>query len=213
VSAQVDHQHELDGAAIFLSASFPSGERGERVRPYDPHAIADAVVAVARAVLRADGRLVFGGHPTISPLMLLCASELGTKHRVEIFQTEFFKDAVPPETLALDDRGYGDIHWSENVDDDLEASLALMRERMLDRSDVLAGVFVGGMDGISDEAALFSRRHPAAWVLPLTAPGGAARWVEPSSELPEDLRELLGSERYPAVAWALVRSLAEYRGR
>jgi hypothetical protein len=46
----------LDGRAVFLSPSFPSGERGQRVAPYDPEAIADAVAAIARAVLyAADG--------------------------------------------------------------------------------------------------------------------------------------------------------------
>ena len=59
---------------VFLSASFPSGKRGTRFEPFDPGAIADAVTAVARAVLVAKGRLLLGGHPTITPLVLTVAS-------------------------------------------------------------------------------------------------------------------------------------------
>jgi hypothetical protein len=211
VSAPTSERHALEGKAVFLSASFPSGQRGDRVRPYDPEAIADAVVAVVRAVLHAGGRVVFGGHPTISPLVLLCASELGVKHHVDIFQTEFFEGAVPPETLMLDERGYGEVHWTPAVEEDREASLALMRDRMLDRDDVVAGVFIGGMEGIAGEAALFRERHPHAWVVPVDAPGGAARRVTASEELPSQLYEMLASDRYPLVAWRLVRELADRR--
>ncbi|MGH8300567.1 MAG: hypothetical protein ACRET5_03775, partial [Steroidobacteraceae bacterium] len=102
-----DERQALRSKAVFLSASFPSGDRGQAFRPYDAEAIADAVVAITRAVLYAGGRLVFGGHPTISPLVLLIAAELDTKGRVDIFQTRYFEGQVPPETLELDKRGYG----------------------------------------------------------------------------------------------------------
>jgi hypothetical protein len=205
----VSERHELEGCAVFLSASFPSGERGQRVAPYDPAAIADAVSAIARAVLYAGGRLVFGGHPTISPLVLLCAADLDVKHRVDIFQSRFFEDAVPPETLALDERGYGVITWTPSVANDRQASLDSMRDEMLTRDDLVAGVFIGGMEGVTDEAAAFAERHPGAWLVPVLAPGGAARAVRPRCEAAADLNKVLASERYPLLAWRLVEELAK----
>lgn len=50
-----------------------------------------------------------------------------------------------------------------------------MREEMLSRRDLKAAVFIGGMEGVEGEYALFRRFHPDAKVLPVAAPGGAAR--------------------------------------
>lgn len=208
IPASEGKRHALQGNAVFLSASFPSGERGQIYRPYDPEAIADAVVAITRAVLYDGGRLVFGGHPTISPLVLLIAAELGIKGRVDIFQTRYFEGKVPPETLELDKRGYGDITWTETVHGDREASLEHMREQMLDRTDLIAGVFIGGMEGIPDEAELFAAAHANAWIVPIQAPGGAVRQVEPRGNLPNELVQVLTSNRYPLVAWRLVQALS-----
>lgn len=66
----------LAGKSVFLSASIPSKERSEVYRRVTDTAVSieEAVVAVARAVFSAGGELVFGAHPSISPLV---ASVLG----------------------------------------------------------------------------------------------------------------------------------------
>ncbi|MGK7898482.1 MAG: hypothetical protein AB4372_33920, partial [Xenococcus sp. (in: cyanobacteria)] len=59
----------LKGRIIFLSASFPRKDREkdkEFFREYSPDDITDAVNALVRAVLSAGGKLIFGGHPTIT---------------------------------------------------------------------------------------------------------------------------------------------------
>src|SRR4051794_13186610 len=146
----------LEGRAVFLSTSFPSGARGDRYRPYDTSAIADAVTAIARAVLLADGRLVFGAHPTISPLILLVASELDRREVVEIHQSEFFRGRIPEETLELQRRGYGVLReWPRDPTGELAPSLEIMRKNMLGGEDFIAGVFIGGMEGVADEYRLF----------------------------------------------------------
>ena len=96
---------------VFLSASFPAGKRGTRFEPFDPGAIADAVTAVVRAVLVAKGRLLFGGHPTITPLVLMVASELDAKGAVDVFQSRWFEDQITRETRALQDAGFAAVHW------------------------------------------------------------------------------------------------------
>ena len=63
----------LDGRHVFLSAGIPgSGYRGKT----DRDEIVAAVRAVVLAVLRADGRLLFGGQPDIVPPVLEAAEGL-----------------------------------------------------------------------------------------------------------------------------------------
>ena len=46
---------------------------------------------------------------------------------------------------------------------------------MLSREDLDKAVFIGGMEGILEEYALFTEFHPKAKILAVPAPGGAAR--------------------------------------
>jgi len=67
----------LRGRFLFLSASFPSFKRHPEFRTTtDTAEISNAVVSLAKAVFQADGGLVFGGHPTITPLLLSVARDL-----------------------------------------------------------------------------------------------------------------------------------------
>lgn len=60
------------------------------------------------------------------------------------------------------------------IEGDRDKSLASMRREMLS-GPFHGAVFIGGMEGVVDEYALFTSLHPGAVVLPLYAPGGAAR--------------------------------------
>ena len=193
---------------VFLSASFPSGERRARFEPFDSGGIADAVTAVVRAVLAAKGRLIFGGHPTITPLVLMVASELDVEGAVDVFQSQWFKDEITRETRALEKAGFGAIHWTPEQAT-REKSLETMREEMLghDRK-LVAGVFIGGMDGVREEYELFQRFQPRAPRVSLVGPGGAAAKL-PMNEARSVLGSHVESRRYPFVASVLVDSLAE----
>jgi hypothetical protein len=83
---------------------------------------------------------------------------------------------------------------------------------MLARRDLLAGVFVGGMEGIFEEYELVAAREALA-IVPIGAPGGASRRLRPSPEIAERLRDELASARYPALALDLVEILAERAAR
>ena len=193
---------------VFLSASFPSGKRGTRFEPFDPGAIADAVTAVARAVLVAKGRLLFGGHPTITPLVLMVASELEIEGAVDVFQSRWFADQITRETRTLQDAGFGEIHWTPQRAT-REQSLETMREAMLghDRK-LIAGVFVGGMEGVREEYELFRRFQPLVPRVSLVGPGGAAAKL-PMDETRSVLGKHVESRRYPFLASVLVHNLAE----
>ena len=193
---------------VFLSASFPSGNRGTRFEPFDPGAIADAVTAVARAVLVAKGRLLFGGHPTITPLVLMVANELEIEGAVDVFQSQWFADQITRETQALEKAGFGKIHWTpERATRD--KSLKTMREAMLRHDQkLIAGVFVGGMEGVKEEYELFRRFQPRVPRVSLVGPGGAAAKL-PMDEARSVLGKHVESRRYPFLASVLVHRLAE----
>lgn len=194
---------------VFLSASFPSGIRGEGFRPYDPAEIADAVTAVVRALFNTGVQVLFGGHPTITPLVLFVAAEHGVHQSVEIYQSKWFDLEIPAETIRLQDLGFGRIVWTERGTD-VAQSLLTMRTRMLSESRPRAGVFIGGMEGVVDEWDLFGELLPDYPRIPLRGPGGAARTLDAGrGRLPDQLLNDLGSVRYPVIANRIVRYIGD----
>ena len=157
---------------VLLSASFPSGDRGQSVAPYRPGDIGRAASAVAEAVLRAGARLVFGGHPTISPLVLQIAGRLRAGNQVEIWQSDWYLDAVTPEVLRLVEHEHASLRRVKRGSDE-PSSLARLRDRML-KGDLTASFFVGGMEGIADEFRLLGRLHPTTPAFLFVEPGGTA---------------------------------------
>lgn len=197
----------LDGRNVSLSASFPSGERGERFRPFDAAAIADAITAIVRAVLASGGRLIFGGHPTITPLVLMIGTELRVRKAVDVFQSEWFKDQITTETLNLYESEIGSIHWTRacNSRDD---SLLQMRRCMFNSVKLDGAVFVGGMEGIIEEYEYVGSVLPHVPRIPIAGPGGAAaRLPTEGPDFPDDLRQWIGSRRYPFVASLIVDTI------
>src|SRR5205823_12719237 len=72
----IEQLNLLNSCTVFLSASFPSRERSARFfESADPNEITQALVAACRAVLSASGRIVFGGHPSVTPLVMMVAEE------------------------------------------------------------------------------------------------------------------------------------------
>ncbi len=157
-------------AAVFLSAGIPDQPaRGPYVETSDPIAIRDAVRALTAVCLTKGHELVFGGHPAITPLVWQVADSLGMSSRVFIFQSQEFKDAVPREA-----RFFENIVWVPSGETRAE-SLRLLRTRMLGSRQFIAAVFIGGMDGVEAEYALFRRMHPNVRVFPVFTTGGAAK--------------------------------------
>lgn len=199
----------LAGRHVFLSASFPSGERGEGFQPFDAGEIAEAVTAIVRAVLASGGKLVFGGHPTITPLVLMIGSEIGVRHAVNVFQSEWFKDRITAETIRLYGSEIGSIHWTRRCPT-RDHSLLEMRRLMFDFVELDGAVFVGGMEGIFDEYEYAGRVLPGVPRIPIAGPGGAAaRLPSDAPDCPASLRQWIGSRRYPFVASLIVDALAE----
>jgi hypothetical protein len=194
------------GDVIFLSASVPF--RTGWVEDARPTEIEEAIVSVARAVFARKGRLLFGGHPSVSPLVAAVAGEYFAANPtrqvrpVVTFQSRFFEGRLPDETTDMVKMGWSAIEWTPRdlAKDakDPRPSLKLMRDRMLlgsgtpreviDRnrlSPPKAMIAIGGMNGVRDEAFEFLRNRSNWGSQPLprihlfrSGGGAAARLLE-----------------------------------
>jgi len=157
-------------SAIFLSASVPLVNRGNYHETANPFLIQCAVRELVISVIR-QHKIVWGGHPAITPMIWSICEDLNIDYSeaVVLYQSKFFQDRFPEENQR-----FHNVVLTDAVPTDMSASLLLMREQMLSRQDLVAAVFIGGMDGVEAEYGLFIRFHPQAKVLPVAAPGGAA---------------------------------------
>jgi hypothetical protein len=171
--------------AIFLSASVPIAGRGHYHDTANPFLIQCAVRELVISVIRTHC-IVWGGHPSITPMIWSICEDLSVDYSdsVVLYQSRFFQDRFPEEN-----KRFGNVVFIDAVPGDRDASLAAMREAMLSRTDLVAAVFIGGMEGVEAEFSLFQQFHPNEVVIPVAAPGGAA--VDLALRTTEDARPAL----------------------
>lgn len=158
---------------IFLSASIPTLGR-EYFEGSNPLLIREAVVAFTRVCMEYNIEFYFGGHPAISPLVYQIAKNyIGDKEApIRIYQSEWFKDMTPAEI-----KYYGNIVWTPKCED-VGSSVQLMRKLMFEENiDTCCAVFIGGMNGIIDEAKKISSLCPDIKMLPMASTGCASAAV------------------------------------
>jgi hypothetical protein len=171
--------------AIFLSASVPDPNRSSKYfSTADPLAIGAAVSGLVYVTL---GRrlLVWGGHPAITPMIWAAADDMGVDYGVwvHLYQSLLFKDEFPAENAR-----FKNVTYIDPIANDRSASLLAMRRQMLSDYHYEAGVFIGGMEGVEEEFALFRQRYPKADILPIASTGGAALLIyQGNTGLPSDL--------------------------
>ncbi|MER8752004.1 hypothetical protein NKH57_22485 [Mesorhizobium sp. M1050] len=157
--------------AIFLSAGVPDPRRGpEFAATADTVAITAAVSALVYVAL-GRRRLIWGGHPAITPMIFVMSEGMSINYAewVTLYQSEFFKDEFPE-----DNKRFRNVVFTERLNNDREASLRLMRQRMFEEHEFRAAVFIGGMGGIVAEYEMFRQLQPHAKVIPVTSTGGAS---------------------------------------
>jgi len=191
----------LKDRTVFLSASFPSRERAPHFfETADPNEITQALVAACRAVLSAEGRIVFGGHPSVTPLVMMVAEEYlpqelnarmrlrrENQSRVIAYQSDAFRSYLPDSTRQLGEWGLGELRWTKGGGDvpkfsprgtvvagSADQSLELMRTQMLKETKPIAAIFIGGMEGIHAESELFRSLCKDRPLYFIGGPGGAA---------------------------------------
>jgi len=169
---------------VFLSASIPYPARDKKF--YDTAdivSIRDAVRALATVVIP-KAHLVWGGHPSITPLIRFVMDKMNVdlKKHVTLYQSLFFEEYFPPDNFAFENIVLTEKRNSRNE------SLELMRSKLVNENDFKVGIFIGGMEGINDEYLLFKERHPNALILPIASTGAAARILYESQPQGYDIR-------------------------
>jgi len=168
---------------IFLSASVPLPERDPKyIDTADIIAIRDAVIALATVALP-HHRIIWGGHPSITPLIYYVMDKLdmNIQEHVRLYQSLWFSDKFPE-----DNNKFENIEFTERKQS-VATSIEHMRIRMFSENVFSAAVFIGGMNGIEDEYKLFSAYYHNALLLPVASTGAATRIVY-ETLLPENFR-------------------------
>lgn len=158
---------------IFLSASIPLPERDAKYyETADIIAIRDAVIALATTALP-KYLLVWGGHPSITPLIyyVMQRLDLNIQEHMILYQSSYFEKYFPE-----DNNKFENVILTENTGE-RSSSILLMRKRMFTEHQFTAGIFVGGMEGIEDEFKMFRELHPKALLMPIASTGAAAKIV------------------------------------
>ena len=161
---------------IFLSASIPLPERDSKYYDSaDVIAIRDAVIALASTVLP-HHRIVWGGHPSITPLINYVMEKIGLgltiQEHVTIYQSRLFE-----KFFQDDNNKFNNVILTPNIDNDREMSLKLMRDEMISSCKFSAGVFIGGMEGVEIEYDIFKKLSSKAVIIPLASTGAAAKII------------------------------------
>jgi hypothetical protein len=130
----------LNSFPIFLSASVPQHLVGTN----KAQSMLDLMVALVGGILSSSGTLIFGGHPSITPLIHRVASLVGVDTpQIQLFQLNRFRDSIPQE--VNDSRIFQKVAWigeSKNTKATLAAELEQMRVAMVKEAG--AGIFIGG---------------------------------------------------------------------
>lgn len=192
---------------VFLSAAMPS----------DPDDVDLArttltpfVVSLAQALVELGATLVFGGHPSITPVVHRAIAEIGgtKKGHVELHQAKAWQaDRVSLSQAVREGPLFHKVHW-HGSGTSLTDDVATMRDRMI-VAGLDAGVFVGGKTtgfigpkpGIMDEHERFAAACPDKTMFVVGLAGGAARRI-PSDGLA--VSEVLRATADPDLAVALI---------
>lgn len=157
---------------IFLSAGIPNPtpiQGREFFGKGNVPAIREAVMAFTKVCMEYHIPICFGGHPAISPLVYEIAKDYGNdfSQNVQIYQSEKFKGKTPKEVSY-----YNRLVWTTEAKD-ISSSVSVMRDEMF-KNHFACGVFIGGMDGIIDEAKRFHNANPKSEMIVAPNTGGAA---------------------------------------
>jgi hypothetical protein len=169
---------------VFLSASIPYPDRDKKF--YDTAdivSIRDSVRALATVVIP-KAQLIWGGHPSITPLIrfVMDRMNIDLKKHITLYQSLFFEEYFPPDNFAFEN-----IVLTEKKNN-RDESLVLMRSKLINENDFKVGIFIGGMEGINDEYLMFKESHPNALILPIASTGAAANILYENQPQDFDIR-------------------------
>jgi hypothetical protein len=129
--------------------------------------------------------------------LIIYSSDLFQESPLDHLETGWF---VQRRFVAAGPAGaLGPWHWEE--------SLKKMRTTMLDDTDPVAGIFVGGDLEVGAEWKLMQERQSRPMLFAVGAPGGRARQFVKEGTLLDLSLEY--SQDYPQLAWRIAARIAE----
>ena len=162
---------------VFLSASVPNVGDGN----YDYLRIHDIVVTLTCEIIKRGGTLVFGGHPTITPIIQNVMEIMGFDRQsgiypdIRLYQSKYFKEEYPLEVKLFTEKLLQETEIrGENIETgekSKQESLKYMRTRMIvdDGIKFTSAVFLGGKyeitpkdSGVWEEYEMFKMHHKNA---------------------------------------------------
>lgn len=154
--------------SIFLSASIPDDDE-PGIPEVDP-LLVHAAIRAFLALTLGRRHIVWGGHPSITPMVHAACLDLGLEYTecVTLYQSLFFKDVFPEDNEHFENI----VYVPEEID--FDTSVHALRKTMFEKNDFHAAIFIGGKKGVEDEFNLLHTLQPHAVLIPLHAPGGAA---------------------------------------
>lgn len=189
---------------IFLSASIPITERDRKyIETADVIAIRDSIIALASVVLP-HYRLIWGGHPSITRLIaqVLRHSNCVVNQYVTLYQSRYFERFFP-----LENEDVAHIIYTPDLGDK-DGSLYEMRKQMICQNDFVAGIFIGGMEGVEDEFRFFSKAHPHALLFPIASTGAAAKIIYDNN--PKEYDSILATELTYTSLFKKILEITDY---
>ena len=198
-----------------MSASVPARERSAKFNRIQDAAlrIEEAVVCIARAIFMEGGTLVFGAHPSISPLVARVTDYYyqpppaeESFHRetswlnpsVEIYQSKVWREHWAASTERLTRHPLVKVYWiesdqNEHIDPDewqrpqAPISMKKMRRKMIEETSPIAMIAIGGMEGVIEEARIFHECFPNRNIFTFKTTGGAASMLDQTDGLKESV--------------------------
>jgi hypothetical protein len=188
---------------VLMSASVPRGGGKYYVPPRGQLIIEEAAISLTRSVLARGGQLICGGHPSMTPLIAMVATDFAytpdpgdqepSQPPVIIYQSRVYREVLPDATWKLFQTGKAQIRWTEATNNETFVpekgrgqcpySETLMRRTMIEEK--LDGmVCIGGMEGVQEEVNIFMEQHRDNPVYLLPSTGGMTMELATSSKAP-----------------------------
>lgn len=178
---------KTSGPCIFLSAGMPDQSSKNFVRPARTVNLVSAIASLSYVIL-GRRRLIWGGHPAITPMISTIAQNIDVSYidSVTLYQSKFFEDEFPDEV-----KDFENVVLIDSVGNSREKSLFEMRHRMFSENDIESSVFIGGMSGIIEEFEILGKIHPETKKFAVGSTGGAAELILEEAIVPDKLRKKL----------------------
>ena len=199
---------DLQRKAVFISAGYPPREHGEEYTPCDPGETSDAVVDFTTRILEYNGTLTFSAHPTLTPLLLHISRRLGVKNALTVYRSDWYASKWIPQINEIARSDLGHVKRTSRAEN-LEKSLNIMRQRMIQDTCYAGALFIGGREDVEVEYRLFSKYSPGTLRVRVAGTGGAAACLPNGNCEAFGLTDIEQKRTYPYMAIRFVETLEQ----